>query len=248
MTDKEPSDRAHEQSLLAHIADLELEVDRLRTHSQYLRQSVIEAATSFRKLQAIAAADADESRIDSVSARLIELADELRDLPVQYPANDQVVAMPLRPLIEQVFRWQQRFHNAPYVSLRMELAVEFVDWFPARLRHILDNLISNALRFRDEQSGQCRVTVSVAATSEAYEVRIADNGPGMNREIAASIELSQRSSPLRSAGTGVGLAVVKVLLDECGGALTLRTGDGVGTTAIATLPRFDAKDYLSAGA
>ena len=89
------------------------------------------------------------------------------------------VAVAVRPLIEQVFRWQQRLLSAPGVGLRLDLATEHVDWFPARLRHILDSLLSNALKFRDPAKAESWVQVSLRAGAEGYEFRVSDNGVGI---------------------------------------------------------------------
>src|SRR5262249_58214779 len=85
------------------------------------------------------------------------------------PAHDQVTAIAVRPLAEQVFCWQQRLEGAAETVPRLELESEHVEWFPARLRHILDNLISNALRYRDPAKGQAWVTLGLRVAPHAYE-------------------------------------------------------------------------------
>ena len=112
-----------------------------------------------------------------------------------HPAHDQVVAIAIRPLIEQVFRWQQRLLAAQHAVLQIELESECVEWFPARLRHILDNLISNALRYRDPEKNEMRVSLGLRVLPEAYELRVSDNGLGMPRDMRAEVlELYYRSS------------------------------------------------------
>jgi signal transduction histidine kinase len=163
-----------------------------------------------------------------------------------HPAHDQVVAIALRPLIEQVFRWQQRLQSAPEAILHLELSTEHVDWFPARLRHILDNLISNSLRYRDTAKGEARVTLSITRCTIGYELRVSDNGLGMPwKKRAEALELYHRSGPARTAGLGVGVAVVKLLLEQSGGSLNVESGAGQGTSFVAVLPYFTATDYLT---
>ena len=43
---------------------------------------------------------------------------------------------------------------------------------------------------------------------------------------------------------GVGLAVVKLLVEQSGGTLTVDSGEGQGSTFVAVLPRYDVDDYL----
>jgi signal transduction histidine kinase len=54
-----------------------------------------------------------------------------------------------------------------------------------------------------------------------------------------------RTTPAGATGPGVGLAVVKLLVEQSGGTLTVDSGEGWGTTFAATLPRFDVDDFLT---
>ena len=143
--------------LLAYVADLELEVDHLRKQGQLARQETRDALKRIRRSCAGAAEAQDAAAaLTQIAAAAQELAGVLRDMrePAGYhPAHDQVVAIAVRPLAEQVFRWQQRLAGAPHVVLRLELETDHVEWFPARLRHILDNLLAHALRHRDPTAG-----------------------------------------------------------------------------------------------
>ena len=61
---------------------------------------------------------------------------------------------------------------------------------------------------------------------------------------AEVLELLYRAAPARAAGLGVGLAVVKLLVEQSGGTLTVDSGEGKGTSFVVVLPRYDADDYL----
>jgi signal transduction histidine kinase len=243
--DFNPSSNDH--LLFAYVADLELEVDRLRKQGQFLRQAVGEQLTNIRS------AVADESIPLNSSTRLSHAMDELagvmhdlNDPPGYHPADDQVIAIAVRPLIEQVFRGQQRLSGASHAILHMELSTDSINWFPARFRHVLDNLISNALKYRDPDKGETRVTVMLNHRAESIELRVTDNGLGMpwdNR--TAAFALFYRSAPIRNVGVGVGLAVVKLLIEQSGGSLTVDSGEGKGSNFIVNLPRYDVGDYLT---
>jgi signal transduction histidine kinase len=237
--------------VLAYVADLELEVDRLRKQGQYVRHETRRTLKRIRSLCADAAAAARAPpQLGEVSQAAGHLAAVLRDLhePSGYhPAHDQVVAIAVRPLVELVFRWQQRLEGAPQVALELELECEHVEWFPARLRHILDNLLSNALKYRDPDKAEAWVRLRLRASPESYELHVSDNGVGLppSDSPAQVFELFYRAAPVRAAGLGVGLAVVKLLVEQSGGALTVDSGEGRGTTFVAVLPRYDVDDYLS---
>jgi signal transduction histidine kinase len=235
--------------LLAYVADLELEVDRLRKLGQFVGHQTRKTLKRVRQLCADAeAAGASPARLGEVDKAAQELAAVLHDLhepPGYHPAHDQVVAIAVRPLAEKVFRWQQRLERAPEVVLRLELEVEHMEWFPARLRHILDNLLSNSLKYRDPAKDESWVRLGLRESGPDYELRVSDNGVGLppgGRAEAAG--LFYRAAPARAAGLGVGLAVVKLLVEQSGGALAVDSGEGQGATFTAVLPRYDVDDFL----
>jgi signal transduction histidine kinase len=145
-----------------------------------------------------------------------------------------------------VFRWQQRLEGAPHAALRLELEVEHLDWFPARLRHIVDNLIANALKYATGDKGESRVTVGLRQSAKGYELRVADNGVGISPQARIDmLELFYRAAPARAAGLGVGLAIVKLLVEQSGGSLTVESLEGQGSSFLAILPRYDINDFLN---
>jgi signal transduction histidine kinase len=244
-TDFNPSSNDH--MLLAYVADLELEIDRLRKQGQFLRNAVGSGMKSIRTTLASNGLPVESSTSMSLAVdELTAIMQDLEDPPGYDPAHDQVIAIPLRPLIEQVFRWQQRMSGASRAILHLEMSTESINWFPARFRHIVDNLISNSLKYRDPDKGESRVTVLLNHQAESIELRVSDNGLGMPWDKrSAAFELFYRSAPIRKAGLGVGIAVVKLLIEQSGGSLTVESGEGKGSSFIAVLPRYDVGDFLT---
>jgi signal transduction histidine kinase len=235
--------------LLAYVADLELEVDRLRKQARYVQHEVQD---SLKRIHVLCT-DAERAGgmqpplpdIDQAAKQLGMVVRDLQEPPGYHPAHDQVIAIAVRPLVEQVFRWQQRMHGAMDVKLILELESDHVEWFPARLRHILDNLLSNALRYRDSAKEEAWVHLGLRVSPDGYEFRLSDNGIGMPPSAHEQVmELFYRAAPARAAGLGVGLAVVKLLVEQSGGTITVDSGEGQGSTFIVVLPRFEVADFL----
>jgi signal transduction histidine kinase len=246
---KDSESKLHQ--LLPYTADLELEVDRLRKQGEFVEHEVLDTLKQIQMLLRNATqSDNAQHTLAEIDRFTKQLAGVLRDLhePAGYhPAHDQVVAIALRPLIEQVFRWQQRLEGAQSIKLQLELESEHVEWFPARLRHILDNLLSNAVRYSDSNKSESWVRVGLRLVPKGYEMRISDNGQGMPWEVdrVEVFELFYRAAPARAAGLGVGLAVVKMLVEQSGGSLQVDSGEGQGTTFVVVLPRYDIDDFLT---
>ena len=238
-----------QQRLLAYVADLELEVDRLRRHDRLVHQEVLAALDHVQDLCKYPARADDRpaplAEVGRAAARLGEVMRELRDPPGYHPAHDQVTAVAVRPIAQQVFRWQQRLQGAAGVALRLDLETDHIEWFPSRFRHVLDSLLSNALKYRDPGKTEAWVRLALRALPEGYELCVSDNGVGMpGEEQGRLFDLFYRAAPARAAGLGVGLAVVNLLVEQSGGTLTLNSGEGQGTTITVVLPRYDAADYL----
>jgi signal transduction histidine kinase len=231
--------------LAPYVADLEVEVDRLRGQATFVEQSVRDAVRSVRALCG------DEPPAAPIGPAIKAIVDDLamvlqdvRERPGYHPGKDQVIAVAVRPLADQIFRWHQRVNGARDAVFRQTLETEYVEWFPARLRHILDGLISNALRYRDRGKGECRVGLDVRPVGGAYEIRVSDNGQGVSAATRIDmLSLLNRASPRESA-LGVGLAVVKLLVEQSGGSLQIESSEGHGTCVIAVLPRFDVDDFI----
>jgi signal transduction histidine kinase len=236
--------------LLAYVADLELEIDRLRKQGQFIRHAARETVRLVRESCAKGRPATDIGPVVAgIGQHVDELAAVLRDLheaPGYHPTRDQVAVIALRPLAEQVFRWQQRMVGAPQAVLDLELESEHLEWFPARLRHILDNLLSNALKYRDQEKAEARVKLGLRLVPAGYELSVSDNGVGLLRDAHTdTFDLFFRTTPAASTGPGVGLAVVKLLVEQSGGTLTVDSVEDRGTTFVAVLPRFDVDDFIS---
>ncbi|MBX9579204.1 MAG: hypothetical protein K2X87_02760, partial [Gemmataceae bacterium] len=111
----DPDGPAGGDRLLAYVADLELEVDRLRRQGRFIEKTA--TATLVRILRlCTGAAPGDPlptlAEVETAARGLVEVVKDLHDSPGYHPAHDQVVAVAVRPLVEQVFRWQQRLTGA----------------------------------------------------------------------------------------------------------------------------------------
>jgi len=109
----------------------------------------------------------------------------------------------------------------------------------AQLVQLLDNLLSNALRYACEP-GQCTVHVTAAADDGFVCIAVSDNGPGIPREHLRRVtERFYRVDEARSresGGTGLGLAIVKHIVERHRGTIEIRSEVGEGTEVVVRLP------------
>lgn len=112
-----------------------------------------------------------------------------------------------------------------------------------RIREILINIISNAVKFTHDGGHITFETVRLPGADPqhmVYRYRIADTGIGMSKEFAEHIfdEFSQENSGARTQyqGTGLGMAITKKYVDLMGGTISVTSEKGKGTTFTVDLP------------
>jgi CheY-like chemotaxis protein len=159
----------------------------------------------------------------------------------------------LRSLLAQTTRLWQGPVRAKGLKLRLEGAHDVPGWVRGdamRLRQILNNLISNAVKF----TRQGAVTLRFRAWAEepsrhAILIEIMDTGPGMTADQLARLftpfdQTADGVSALHG-GTGLGLAISRDLAELMGGRLTARATPGVGACFTLSLLLEPAVDVVT---
>ena len=143
----------------------------------------------------------------------------------------------LRSLLAQTTRLWQGPIRAKGLKLRLEGARDVPTWVRGdamRLRQILNNLISNAVKFTREGAITLRFQAWAGEPSgHAVLIEIVDTGPGMTTNQLARLftpfdQTAEGVSALHG-GTGLGLAISRDLAELMGGRLTARATPGVGS-------------------
>jgi cell cycle sensor histidine kinase DivJ len=105
-------------------------------------------------------------------------------------------------------------------------------------KQILINLLSNAVKFSQAQGA---ITVSLTELGDRVAMSVRDEGVGIPAEVLARIgqpfEQASNNPMLAREGAGLGLSVVKALVGEHGGEMTVESREHAGTAITITLPR-----------
>ncbi len=106
-----------------------------------------------------------------------------------------------------------------------------------RIQQILQNLVSNSIKYMDKPAG--RVRVDCVEQQHVLAFSVADNGPGIEeRHFERIFQLFQTLTPRDQVeSTGVGLALVKKIVEMYGGRVWVESQIGTGSTFFFTLPR-----------
>ncbi len=100
-----------------------------------------------------------------------------------------------------------------------------------QFRRVMLNLFSNS---RDAMKGGGVITVSTENSADEFRITVSDTGEGIHPEV-----LSQLTTPFtsyKSNGSGLGLYLVREIVEHHGGRLDIRSLDGEGTSVIIALP------------
>jgi signal transduction histidine kinase len=117
---------------------------------------------------------------------------------------------------------------------------------PIKIHQVLENLLSNAFKY-SPQGGL--VTVTGAPGPDGYSVTISDQGIGMTKEQVARIfEKFYRADSSNTAipGTGLGMTIVRNIVDAHGGSIMVESTPGKGTIVRFTLPLTALGDEVAA--
>lgn len=110
-----------------------------------------------------------------------------------------------------------------------------------RFRQVLFNLTGNAIKFTHEGSVRIQASVKPIADKLELDVKVTDTGIGIPKQhlpyiFDAFAQVSSGNAHPRETGTGLGLTIVKRIIDLHGGKLSVQSTPGKGTTFHFTIP------------
>ncbi|MEQ8769024.1 MAG: ATP-binding protein [Phycisphaerales bacterium] len=158
---------------------------------------------------------------------------KMRVDPVSCPAH--------RVIAEAVALFEQ---TARELGIRLELDIagpfpERIRTDPTRLRQIVMNLVSNAVKFTPEGGVTVRARVRAIENRGSLVLEVADTGIGMTHEQSARLfkpfEQVEHANSRRFGGSGLGLAISRTLARLLGGDIALSSEPGAGSTFTVTL-------------
>jgi two-component system sensor histidine kinase SenX3 len=115
------------------------------------------------------------------------------------------------------------------------------------LKHAIQNLLDNAVKYGTENSDWIGVAARkiADANGDSVEVRISDRGPGIPKEEQSEIFNSffrgRRAQQDQIHGTGLGLNLVKKIIEAHGGTIRVESEPGHGTSFILRIPAAPAE-------
>ncbi|MBA3771084.1 MAG: response regulator [Ramlibacter sp.] len=244
---------AREKALDAEKRAVEAKTQFLGMVSHELRSPLQSIVSALDVLESRRVLPEHADVMKSIRRSANELAVQLRDILTL--ARGQTGRIELSPevfeaceLVQEAVESMGREAEAKGLEFRVETPAEpiFLVADSVRIGQVVHNLVGNAVKYTDH--GSVSVTLmDDAAGAEEFRMRIVDTGPGLPEQAALTVTQGLASAPpLFGERRGIGLAVVRALLLQLNGEVTVSDTPGGGTTFQLVVPAARAEDRPAA--
>ena len=227
-------DRDRSRDFLADVShELKTPIAALRTFNELLSEGQVNDETTEREFLEQSRQQID--RLDWLATNLLELSKLESGLVLLDLRPDD-----LRAVVENAVQQAQPAADRKGVKLVTDLPDEPIrqPHDPQRMGQVLGNLLGNAIKFTP-RGGEVRVTLE--PTSDGAELRVADTGVGINAaELPYVFDRFYRGAQAhesRAAGSGLGLSIVRSIVEMHSGRVSISSTPGQGTEVAVDLPR-----------
>ncbi len=185
----------------------------------------------------------DAERIQSASHHLLKLLDDVLDIQKIEQGQDQLLVTEFdvldlcQDVVLAMTHTADMNHNILVLDVDDATENYVVNQDPTRVRQILFNYLSNAIKFTKEGE----ITVRLEMMQDQFRLQVEDNGQGMNASDVQAIKQeyvqAREQSVKEYGGTGLGLPLCYHLVEIMGGEMLIHSTLGKGTTVTVYLPR-----------
>ncbi len=146
--------------------------------------------------------------------------------------NTEMLDVDLNELIVDIFKM---LYIPNHIEIKLSESLPVVRGDKTKLQQLFQNLISNAIKFNDKKSGV--IEIDVEPLNDSYQFAIKDNGIGIEEKYYEKIFEIFHSLKKRRDSTGIGLSIVKKIVELHGGKIWLESDFGKGAIFYFTLQR-----------
>lgn len=174
------------------------------------------------------------SQISDAAKKMGTLVDEILDLSRVGRIMNPPTTVPFENIAQEALKAADGILKARQVQVRMDPIFPFVHVDRVRIVQVLQNLITNAVKFMGDQPNPS-IKIGFKEVDGEHIFFVRDNGIGIPREYQDKIfELFNKLDPT-TEGTGIGLGLVKRIIEVHGGRIWVESVLGKGSTFFFTL-------------
>lgn len=176
-------------------------------------------------------------RIENRIERLTEFIKEVIEISRNTRTEIKTEPINLEKLIDDIIENNNYIEGMEKIEFNKHINFNsplFTD--KARMEVILNNLISNAIKYSDSTKAHCKIDITADRTQNEFQIAIADNGIGIPKDQQEKVfEMFYRGAQSKE-GSGLGLYIVKNMLVKLKGEFDLQSEVGKGTKIKLTFP------------
>lgn len=178
--------------------------------------------------------------------KLDDTLKEILDYSRNARSNLNITKVNLAKLIDDGFERLKYLDGSDQVKKRIEIDEPVALYSDAyRLTVVFNNLISNAIKYRDPKKATSFIEISINVTPTNALIRFRDNGIGINDEHMNRIfDMFFRATD-RSEGAGLGLYIVRETIEKLNGTIRVNSALADGTTFEINIPNYQKLETLA---
>jgi signal transduction histidine kinase len=175
-------------------------------------------------------------RVRANAADMDSLLSDLLELSRVTTTEEPKETVPVADVVEQALQQLDHAIRESGAAVIVPDDLPEVSASPTRLRQVFTNLIGNAIKFSRQDAGP-RIEITWDELRDGHRFRVADNGIGIPEPYREQIfEIFTRLKDKDVSGTGVGLTIVRRIIERHGGKVGVESRPGEGSTFWFTLP------------
>ena len=192
-------------------------------------------------LSKLKGSDAEESDVKRVE-RILRSSDRIMSftrnlLTYARPSKEEARPVDVNDVLEEAIVFCEHVIREGGITIVRNLSPDLpeVAAVAGQLHQVFVNLITNACNAAEESGGEVRLSTACVG-SDTVQVRVDDDGVGIQAENLARVFEPFFSTRRRGKGTGLGLSIVKNIVEAHGGSIDIDSEPNRGTSVVVSLP------------
>jgi signal transduction histidine kinase len=177
--------------------------------------------------------------INKIDKRVIDLERFIEDI-IHHSRNSRIAVtydkINLDNLVEEICEQLKYMDEATKIEIRKNIEINEIKSDKSRLSVILSNLVANSIKYSDQDKEQMWVEIHSFKQNGFNIIKVKDNGIGIDQDHHENIYQMFYRAHENSEGSGLGLYIVKEMVEKIGGDISFTSEFGAGTTFSIKLP------------
>lgn len=180
-----------------------------------------------------------ENIINLIIASIVRFQTTIKDLTeigkIQRNLNEDVAEIDVRETIEDIKVSIQNVIQESKANIQLDINAPKAYFSRANFKSILYNLISNAIKYRSPERSPI-VEITTSTNDDYFILEVKDNGLGLTEEQSNKVFGMFKRMHTHVEGSGIGLYIVKRIVENAGGKIEIRSKENKGTNFVIYLP------------